>query len=161
MGLGVDFGSTKVAAGLVDESGQILNGVRRRMISSGMAEAGLEAVRAAIDAALESGSEAEVTAIGRSPGPWNPRSGVLLNPPNLPCRRNFPLAAESAGMYWKPVYLENDGRGRRAVVQEFGCPTDSAFAGPLGGRCGDCRRDRLVQNVHDPLRSKEKNRSNS
>src|SRR5581483_53292 len=43
-----------------------------------------------------------------SPGPLNPKTGVVLNPPNLPCWRDFPLAAEVARIYRVPVKLDND-----------------------------------------------------
>jgi glucokinase len=34
---------------------------------------------------------------------------VVINPPNLPCWRNFPLAAEVAKIYNVPVRVDNDG----------------------------------------------------
>src|SRR5258706_14698633 len=44
-----------------------------------------------------------------SPGPLDPRTGVVINPPNLPCWRNFPLAAEISKVYRLPVRVDNDG----------------------------------------------------
>jgi len=43
-----------------------------------------------------------------SPGPLDPVSGVVINPPNLPCWRNFPLASETRRIYGLPVTLDND-----------------------------------------------------
>jgi glucokinase len=43
-----------------------------------------------------------------SPGPLDPNTGVVINPPNLPCWRNFPLAAEIAKTYRVRVQVDND-----------------------------------------------------
>src|SRR5260370_16831822 len=43
-----------------------------------------------------------------SPGPLDPNAGIVINPPNLPCWRNFPLAAEVSQIYRVPVKLDND-----------------------------------------------------
>src|SRR4029077_17083092 len=44
-----------------------------------------------------------------APGPLNPKTGVVVNPPNLPGWRNFPLAAEISKRYSLPVHVDNDG----------------------------------------------------
>src|SRR6185312_15512606 len=72
--LGIDIGGTKEAAGLVTSSGRIVS-------------AALEAVPAAARAAMGSQPMAGVGV--SSPGPLDPRRGMVLNPPNLPCWRNF------------------------------------------------------------------------
>jgi glucokinase len=38
----------------------------------------------------------------------NPKTGVVLNPPNLPCWRDYPLAAEVARVYRVRVKVDND-----------------------------------------------------
>jgi glucokinase len=43
-----------------------------------------------------------------SPGPLDPRTGVIINPPNLPCWRNFPLADRVRSTYSVPVKVDND-----------------------------------------------------
>ena len=52
--LGVDIGGTKVAAGLVDARGQIVQKVRRPMAAQGTAEGALAAVLRAVNATLQS-----------------------------------------------------------------------------------------------------------
>ena len=48
-------------------------------------------------------------AIGMSaPGPLDPRSGMIINPPNVPCWCNYPLKAEVERVYGLPVQLDND-----------------------------------------------------
>jgi glucokinase len=105
--LGVDIGGTKVAVGLVDQQGKIRAQGRKPMVANGTAEAGLEAVTAAIDSMLTPGGS--VPSIGIcAPGPLDPRSGVVLNPPNLKCWRNFPLADKIAARYHVSVKVDND-----------------------------------------------------
>jgi glucokinase len=108
--IGVDIGGTKVAAGVVDASGKILSHVRRPMPANDGPEAGFKAVTSAIDALLlPETKQNQMHAIGIcAPGPLDPETGVVLNPPNLPCWRNFPLAARVAEMYRVPVKLDND-----------------------------------------------------
>jgi glucokinase len=110
--IGVDIGGTKVAAGIVDASGKILKQLRKPMPANDGAEAGFKAVTSAIDSLLAgeaANAQAQVRAIGIcAPGPLDPKSGVVLNPPNLPCWRNFPLAARVAEVYRVPVKVDND-----------------------------------------------------
>src|SRR6516225_10452682 len=83
------------------------------MNSRGTAEEGLSAVTSAIDELLKVAPD-ESTAWLRigicAPGPLDPRTGVVLNPPNVTCWRNYPLAAEIARRYGGSVKLENDAK---------------------------------------------------
>ena len=110
--IGVDIGGTKVAVGLVDQNGKILSQLRRPMLANGLPEAALEVVMAAIDslsAQLEGGSSAAAKGIGLcAPGPLDPATGIVMNPPNLPCWRNFPLVSRVTEKYRLPVKLDND-----------------------------------------------------
>jgi len=120
--LGVDIGGTKVAAGLVDATGEIICKGRAPMNAHGTAEEGLASVLAAMDDALEASRaarpNAQIAGIGIcSPGPLDPRSGVVINPPNLPCWRNFPLAAEVSRKRGVRVHVENDANA--AALAEF------------------------------------------
>jgi glucokinase len=111
--IGVDVGGTKVAAGLVSAAGEITSQTRVPMAANDAA-AGLAAVISAIDlvraAHSRSCTEAPVAGIGIcAPGPLDPRTGIVINPPNLPGWRNFPLAAEISKTYNLPVRVDNDG----------------------------------------------------
>jgi glucokinase len=110
--IGVDIGGTKIAAGLVDpRTGEIRAQVRMPMAASGKCEEGLAAVSGAIDLLLKNAAidVREIRAIGLcAPGPLDPRAGVIINPPNVPCWRNFPLAGEIAKAYGVAVKLDND-----------------------------------------------------
>src|SRR5271166_2556787 len=107
--VGVDIGGTKVAAALVTAEGEIRHKVRVPMVSTGDAATGFAAVKGAIGTLYTAVPEAVITGIGIcSPGPLDPATGVVLNPPNLPCWRNFPLAAEVGKIYGVPVKVDND-----------------------------------------------------
>ena len=109
--LGVDIGGTKVAAGLVDTRGTILFQTRVVMPARQDAAAGFAAVERAINAIFTAQPQARaaLTGIGIcAPGPLDPIRGVVLNPPNLPCWRNFPLAAEVQRVFDVGAKVDND-----------------------------------------------------
>ena len=116
--LGVDIGGTKIAVGLVDDSGKILAHERKPMVATGSAEAGLDAVIGAIDSLI---TTRPVRGIGIcAPGPLDPRTGVVINPPNLPCWRNFPLAEKVSAKYSVPVKVENDANAAGLAETKWG-----------------------------------------
>src|SRR5229473_1017882 len=109
--LGVDIGGTKVAAGLVDGSGAILFQKRVPMVATQDATAGFAAVENAINAVFAGRPDARSTlaTIGIcSPGPLDPRTGVVINPPNLPCWRNFALGDEVKRTFGVEARVDND-----------------------------------------------------
>jgi glucokinase len=108
--VGVDIGGTKVAAALVTADGEIRQKTRVPMVSTGDAATGFAAVKEAIGGIYAAAPEAVITGIGIcSPGPLDPSTGVVLNPPNLPCWRNFPLAQETEKAFGVPTRVDNDG----------------------------------------------------
>ncbi|HWY57809.1 MAG TPA: ROK family protein [Terriglobales bacterium] len=152
--VGVDIGGTKVAAGLVNRKGEIKAQVRTPMVANREAGEGLAAVLSAIDLLLENDARARIRGIGIcAPGPLDPTTGVVVNPPNVPCWRNFPLAAEIEKVYRVPVKVENDanaaalaeaywgaGRGYRHIFYAgigTGIGTGIVFGGRIyNGRTG-------------------------
>jgi glucokinase len=109
--LGVDIGGTKVAAGLVDAKGTILFQTRVPMPARESAAAGFAAVERAINAVFEAQPDAASSLAGIgicAPGPLDPIRGIVLNPPNLPCWRNFPLAAEVQRAFHVCAKVDND-----------------------------------------------------
>jgi len=109
--LGVDIGGTKIAAGLVDAQGSILFQTRVPMCAREDAATGFAAVENAIEAVFAARPDArsQLAGIGIcAPGPLDPRTGVVLNPPNVPCWRNFPLAAEVQRAFHVCAKIDND-----------------------------------------------------
>jgi glucokinase len=135
MTIGVDIGGTKVAAGLVDSTGEISHKTRAPMVATGDAATGFAAVKAAIDAVF-SGA---VTGIGLcSPGPLDPKTGVVLNPPNVPCWRNYPLAAEVERVFGVPARVDNDANaaGLAEALWGAGVGYTNVFYATLGTGIG-------------------------
>jgi glucokinase len=119
--LGVDIGGTKVAVGVVDDSGNILSQTRTPMVANGSAEAGFDAVDRAIRSVMATDTGKELEGIGIcAPGPLDPRTGVVLNPPNVPCWRNFPLAERVRALYRIPVKLDNDANAAALAETRWG-----------------------------------------
>jgi glucokinase len=153
--IGVDVGGTKVAAGLVDRNGEIKQQTKIPMSAKGKPAEGLNSVLSAVSAVLDNSDvNTAVGGIGIcSPGPLDPKSGVIINPPNLPCWRDYPLAAEVSKIYRVPVKVDNDanaaalaetlwgtGRGYRNVfftIIGTGIGTGIVFDGQIyHGRTG-------------------------
>jgi glucokinase len=121
--VGVDVGGTKVAAGLVNCSGEIGKHTRTAMVSHGTAETGLAAVTSAIDSLFAADNKAQklVRGIGIcAPGPLDPASGMVINPPNVPCWRDFPLARRIGEAYQVPVKVDNDANAAALAEAQWG-----------------------------------------
>lgn len=90
------------------------------MNSRGSAEEGLKAVVSAIADAIN-GAPDGVQGIGIcAPGPLDPTTGVILNPPNVPCWRNFPLAESLQKLYPAPVKVDNDANAAALAEARWG-----------------------------------------
>ncbi|HUC28593.1 MAG TPA: ROK family protein [Candidatus Acidoferrum sp.] len=120
--LGVDIGGTKIAAGLVNREGTILKQIRKPMVANSTAEAGLDAVVNAIDEMTSlTAAEGGFTSIGIcAPGPLDPRTGVILNPPNVPCWRNFPLGQKLTERYGQRVKVDKDSNAAALAETRWG-----------------------------------------
>lgn len=139
--LGVDIGGTKVAAGLVDSAGNILFQTRVAMPAHGSATEGFGAVQSAIEAVFAARPEARasLTEIGIcAPGPLDPVTGVILNPPNVPCWRDFPLGAELQRVFGLSAHVDNDGNaaGLAEAIWGAGVGYRNVFYATLGTGIG-------------------------
>jgi len=62
-----------------------------------------------------------VSAIGiASPGPLDPHTGVILDTPNIPQWRNFPLAPKLSEHFGVPVHLDNDANLAALAEWQYG-----------------------------------------
>src|SRR5580700_9483698 len=141
--IGVDVGGTKVAAGLVNSAGVITHQTRVPMVATDAA-AGLRAVIAAIDtvraaADLDQELAGVISGIGIcAPGPLNPKTGVVVNPPNLPGWRDVPLAQMASGKFGLPARLENDCNAAGLAEARYGAARgySSVFYAAIGTGIG-------------------------
>ena len=63
----------------------------------------------------------QVGAIGiASPGPLDPYTGVILDTPNIPQWKNFPLTEKLSGHFGVPVHLDNDANMAGLGEWQFG-----------------------------------------
>jgi glucokinase len=120
--VGVDIGGTKVAAGLVNAEGEILVQNRTPMVTTGAPSNGLAAVSVAIQGLFPDTSlQNQIAAIGIcAPGPLDPKTGVIINPPNLPIWHNYPLAEETRRVYNVPVRVDNDANAAAMAEAKWG-----------------------------------------
>jgi glucokinase len=126
--IGVDIGGTKVAAGLVNASGEILYSARVPMNVHSTASAAMDCVHRAIREVIEGQNGAAASAIGvSSPGPLDPIGGLVLNAPNLPCWKNFPLRSEIQRAYGVPTRIDNDANAAGLAEALWGAARDCKY----------------------------------
>jgi glucokinase len=120
--VGVDIGGTKVAAGLVNAEGEILARNRTPMLTTGAPSNGLAAVSTAIRGLFtDASSQNQIAAIGIcAPGPLNPKTGVIINPPNLPLWHNYALAEEMHRVYNVSIRVDNDANAAALAEAKWG-----------------------------------------
>jgi glucokinase len=137
--LGVDIGGTKVAAGLVNDRGDILYKTRNPMNATEGPNEAVAAVRDAIDRTIHENPSATVRAIGLSaPGSVDPRTGSVVMATNVPCWKNFALAPLIASHYNLPTELHNDANaaGLAEAVWGSGTNHDCVFYATVGTGIG-------------------------
>jgi glucokinase len=111
------------------------------MVANRSAAEGLAAVISAIDLLFAQDEKARVLIRGIgicAPGPLDPNTGVVVNPPNVPCWRDFPLAAEVAKVYDVPVKVENDANAAALAEAVWGAGRgfDHIFYATIGTGIG-------------------------
>jgi glucokinase len=116
LAIGVDIGGTKVAGGVVDEQGAVLDLTRRD--TPGTDVAATEAVIA--DVVRELAGRHQVSAVGIGAAGWiaNDRATVLFSP-HL-AWRDEPLRDALAGVIGMPVMVENDANAAAWAEYRFG-----------------------------------------
>jgi len=127
--VGVDLGGTSMMAVVTTSKGKILGEKKRKTRAEEGASAVLERiVRTVRDAVDDAGTKMKnVRAVGiGSPGPLNPKTGVILHTPNLgPTWNNLPIVDYLQEALGCPVYLDNDVNvgavGEHALGAGRGC----------------------------------------
>jgi glucokinase len=120
--IGIDIGGTKIAGGLVTAKGRLA----KSLVVPTLADKGLETSLGQVYRLIErmirlGGGKANLRGIGIcAPGPLNPRTGVVLTPPNLPGWRNVPLARLVRERFALPAVVENDANAAGLAEVLFG-----------------------------------------
>ncbi len=108
--IGVDLGGTKILTALVDGAGRVVQRHRVPTPRGGPA-AVVEAIAGTVDAVLQGTAvhRPQTTGIGvGSPGPLDPRTGIVLEPPNLPGWHDVPLARMLSDRLGMITHIEHD-----------------------------------------------------
>lgn len=116
LAIGVDIGGTKVAAGLVSETGEILRRERRPTPSTD--PAAVAAVVASVVADLRAESDVSAVGVGAAGFIDADRSTVLFAP-NLAWRQE-PLRDSLSSLIGLPVVVENDANAMAWAEYRFG-----------------------------------------
>lgn len=101
--IGVDIGATKIAAGLVDEKGRMLEQAERPTPQD--PDGAVEAMRLMVERFLKRG--AQLVGVG-APGQMDFANGVIVGSPNLPQWNNYPLKEKLEEKLTTDVVLDND-----------------------------------------------------
>ncbi|MCG0238799.1 MAG: ROK family protein [Firmicutes bacterium] len=125
--LAIDIGGTKILAGVVAESGEVLS---RAQVATGAGEGPgpviARIVAAARTALQQAGQPVERVGVG-CPGPLSVREGLVLSPPNLPGWNRIPLPSILERELGLPVAFDNDAN--LAALGEY------RFGAGHGARC--------------------------
>jgi len=105
--LAVDIGGTKLAAGIVDEHGQLLHARRVPTPCGEGADVWRAVAQLVGDVADEAG---EFVACGVGCGGPMVAGGEEVSPLNIPSWRGFPLRARLAELAAVPVFVDNDAK---------------------------------------------------
>ncbi|MBA3531310.1 MAG: ROK family protein [Ardenticatenales bacterium] len=120
--IGVDLGGTHLRAALVDETGQIIEQLKRKT----MAELGVAGVINRLAEAVQEvlshlPPQAQVLGVGAiAPGPLDPFNGIVYQAPNLLGWENVPLADELHQRLQLPVWIGNDANLAALAEHRFG-----------------------------------------
>jgi len=121
--IGVDIGGTKIAAGVVDSIGKISYQHHAAMPANETAEDALQAVLDVIERirSAAKNTSSDIANIGIcAPGPLDPNRGIIMNPPNLLCWRDYPLLERIYQKTQLPVKLENDANAAALAEAYWG-----------------------------------------
>ncbi len=112
--IAIDIGGTQLRLAIYPPDSTIPLTVQRAP-TRGMEDGAYERLTALIDSAWP---EEPVEAISAAaPGPLNPYTGLVIETPNIPAWKNYPLAKMLSDRYHVPVVLGNDAN--MAVLAEW------------------------------------------
>jgi glucokinase len=120
--VGIDVGGTKIAGGLVNRRGRLVKTLTLpTRAAEGFAISFGQIVQAIERLIGHARGKDNVLGIGIcTPGPLNPKTGVVINPPNLPGWRNIRLAERLEKKFKMPAKVENDANAAGLAEVLFG-----------------------------------------
>jgi glucokinase len=119
----IDIGGTKIAGGLVNQKGHLVGETLTvpTRAGEGMRTSFGQVLRVIERLIRRAGGKDELGGIGLcAPGPVNPWTGLVLNPPNLPGWINLPLAKKIEDRFGLPAKVENDANAAGLAEAIFG-----------------------------------------
>jgi glucokinase len=120
--VGIDIGGTKVAGGLVNAKGKLVKSMTVPTEAAGGFDKSLGQVMNVIEQLIsQAGGRNRIQGIGIcAPGPLNPHTGLVINPPNLPGWKNVKLTKRVENRFKLPARLENDANAAGLAEVLFG-----------------------------------------
>lgn len=119
--IAVDLGGTNIRVAVISESGKMEHRTRTQTRASEGPDAVIARIGALVNEVVrEARLEPEVPVGVASPGPLNPRTGVVHYTPNLPGWRDVPLVDKLTAVIDRPVTLANDGNCGALGEAKFG-----------------------------------------
>jgi glucokinase len=120
--VGIDIGGTKTAGGLVSRKGRLTRSLVVPTRATEGFKTSFDQIVHAIECLIEhAGGKQNIVGIGIcAPGPLNPRTGLVINPPNLPGWRNVHLAHLIEKRFRLPTRVENDANAAGLAEVLFG-----------------------------------------
>jgi glucokinase len=107
--LGLDIGGTKLAAGVVSSTGQVLSYARTPSMIQQGPDATIERLFQLAESALrQAGSDVTAVGIGCG-GPLDVERGIVLSPPGMRDWAGIPIAERASERFGVPAHLDNDG----------------------------------------------------
>ncbi len=120
---GIDIGGTKIAGGLVNQKGRLVGDTLMvpTRASEGIRTSYGQVLRVIERLMHQAGGKDGLGGIGLcAPGPVNPWTGLVLNPPNLPGWINLPLAKRIEARFGLTAKVENDANAAGLAEAVFG-----------------------------------------
>ncbi len=120
--VGIDIGGTKIAGGLVSAKGRLTKAAKLPTKAAGGFEKSLSQVMKMIKQLIaQGGGRDRIKGVGLcAPGPLNPHTGLVINPPNLPGWENVELTRLVEEKFKLPARLENDANAAGLAEVLFG-----------------------------------------
>jgi glucokinase len=120
--IAVDMGGTNIRVAVISESGKMEHRSRTATRAVEGPDAVIQRIGDLVNVvARDAGLGPEVPVGVASPGPLNPRTGVVHYTPNLPGWRDVPFVDKLSAIVQRDVTLANDGNCGALGEAQFGC----------------------------------------